>query len=133
MKSVGILTMAVAATVLAAPGAMANSVALRVQVPFDFVVADQHLPRGEYRFVHEQAGGLVRIYSKSGGQVAIARWAPRAMPVWGSGMLVFHKYGNKRFLTAIRTNDGGEARLPKTRSEDEARAGGSSPTTVALQ
>jgi hypothetical protein len=133
MKSVGILTMAVAATVLAAPGAMANSVALRVQVPFDFVVADQHLPRGEYRFVHEQAGGLVRIYSKSGGQVAVAQWAPRAMPVWGSGMLVFHKYGSRRFLTAIRTNDGGEARLPKTRSEDEARAGGSSPTTVALQ
>jgi hypothetical protein len=132
MKKVGILTMAAAAVALAAPCALANSTALRVQVPFDFVVADQHLPSGEYRFVHEQDSGLLRIYAKGGGQVAIARWTPRVMPVWGSGMLVFHKYGSTHILKAIRTDDGGEARLPKTRSEDQARAGVYTPATVAL-
>lgn len=131
MKSARILTMAVVATVLAASGATADGVVLRVQVPFDFMVADQQLPSGEYRFVHEQDAGLVRIYSKSGGQVASAQWTPRAMPVWGSGTLVFRKCGSKHMLKAIRTDDGGETRLPEARSEAGAWAGTCSPATVA--
>ena len=51
-KSLKILAMAAAVSALAAPSALAlDSYVLKVDVPFDFVVADQQLPSGEYRVV----------------------------------------------------------------------------------
>ncbi len=53
-KSMKILAMAAAVSVLAAPCALAmDNVVLKVDVPFDFVVADQQLPSGEYRIVKD--------------------------------------------------------------------------------
>jgi len=71
--------MAAAVFLLAAPGVMADNVALKVDVPFDFVVADRHLPSGEYRFVQGENPGVVRIYSKTQGHMAtvLARACPR--------------------------------------------------------
>ena len=49
MKSVRIPLMAAAVSLLAAPGVLAGSGVLNADVPFNFVVADRHLPSGEYR------------------------------------------------------------------------------------
>ena len=67
MKSVRIPVMAAAASLLAAPGVLAGSGVLNADVPFNFVVADRHLPSGEYRFVQGEDPGVVRIYSKTQG------------------------------------------------------------------
>lgn len=123
MKSVKILMMVVAAAVLTTTPAQADSVVLKVRVPFDFVVADRHLPSGEYRFVREQNPNLVRVYSKGNEQLALATWVPLAKGTEDGGKLVFQKHGDQRFLRMIRPSDGSGAYLPKTRSEEEAEEG----------
>jgi len=125
MKSVMILVIAVA--VLAAPGAQAASTVLKAHIPFDFVVADRQLPSGDYQIVQEQR--LVRIYSQSGEQLAVAHWLPQASPANSGSTLVFHKYGSRRFLKVIGSGDGSGAYLPATRAERGAR--GSASTTIS--
>jgi len=127
MKSVKILMMV--AVVLAAPCAQAGSVVLKAHIPFDFVVADHKLPSGEYQIVQENR--LVKIYSQSGDQLAVAHWLPQTAVGNGSRGLVFHKYGSQRFLKVIGAGDGSSAYLPETRSERGARTAGASATIVA--
>jgi hypothetical protein len=127
MKSVTILM--VAAAVLAAPRAHSASVVLKAHIPFDFVVADQQLPSGEYQIVQDHS--LVKIYSQSGEQLAIAHWLPQTAAGNVSSSLVFHRCGSQRFLRVIGNGDGSGAYLPETRSERGARTGGASATVVA--
>jgi hypothetical protein len=127
MKSVKILMMA--AAVLAAPCAQAGSVVLKAQIPFDFVVADRQLPSGEYRILQDHR--VVKIYSKSGEQVAIAHWLPQTTDNHGSWQLVFHTYGSQRFLKVIARSDGSGAYLPDRPLERKARAGRAIPVFVA--
>ncbi len=133
MKRTKVLMMAAAAMVLAAPYVQADSVVLKVDVPFEFVVADQVLPGGEYRFVQEQDTRVVRIYSKDNEQLTMTHWVPADKGAKGSGKLVFHKYGSQRFLKMIRAGNGRGAYLPKTRSEREARSGGDAPKVARAQ
>jgi hypothetical protein len=136
MKSMKVLMMTVAASILAAPCVMANDVVLKAQVPFDFVVADRHLPSGEYSFVQDQESRVVRILSEEREQVAVAHWQPLVPGVKGSGKLVFHKHGGQRFLRMIRATDGGGAYLPESGSEKAeaaAQAERNSVTVAGLQ
>jgi hypothetical protein len=133
MKRVKILMMAAAAAVLAAPCVMANDVVLRVQVPFDFMVGDRHLPSGEYKFVQEQDPRLVRIYSEGREQLAVALWHPVAPGATGNGELVFHKHGGQHFLKMIRASNGSGVSLPETRLERKAQAGSDSVVVAGMR
>ena len=133
MKSVKMLMLAVAASMLGAPCVMADNVVVKVQVPFDFVVADRHLPSGEYSFVQEQESRVVRIYSESREPLAVAHWQPLVAGAKGNAKLVFHKHGGQRFLRMIRATGGGGAYLPECGAEKAQRAAesGRSAVTVA--
>jgi hypothetical protein len=131
MKSVKIPMAAaavLATAVLAAPCAQAG-VVLKAQIPFDFLVADQWLPSGEYRIVQDH--WLVKLYAEGGAQVAVAHWLPQTTSGNGSWNLVFHRYGSQRFLKVIAGSDERCAYLPETRMEREARVGRASATIVA--
>jgi hypothetical protein len=130
MKSVKILMVVAAAAVLTAPYAVADTVVVKVRVPFDFVVADQHLASGEYRFVEEQEARLVRIYSESREPLAVAHWQPLGRGAQGNGRLVFHKHGGQRFLKMIRADNGSGVYLPETRLEKLAEMG-RAPVAIA--
>ena len=131
MKRVMILTMAVAAAALAAPSAQASGVVLKARIPFDFVVADQQLPSGDYRIVQE--GHLVKVYSRSGEQLAIAQYLPeQARSGDGRWRLVFHKHGSQRFLKVIGSGDGNGAYLPETNAGRGARTHAASATTGSV-
>jgi hypothetical protein len=132
MKSTSILMMATAAAILIAPCAQAQGVVVKVRVPFDFVVADQVLPSGEYQFVQQQDPRLVRIYSKAHAPQAIAYFIPMTAAPTGKASLVFHKYGNQRFLKMICDCGGSGAYLPKLRKERQAQARGESVLVATL-
>lgn len=70
---------------------------VQANVPFDFVVDNQVMPSGEYRFSLNGAGAL-RIARMTGNAVA----GIIALPVMGNNdptpRLVFHRYGNRIFL-----------------------------------
>jgi hypothetical protein len=132
-RSTRILAMAAAVAVLAAPCALAmDGAVLKVNVPFDFVVADQQLPSGEYRIVKGQDTGVVRIYSKAQKHLVTAFCVPAPSDVAKGGELVFHKHGSQRFLKSIRTADGFGASLLESRTEKEAQASGNAAVAVGM-
>ncbi len=130
-------TMALAAAALlalAAPGALAaDRVVLRVEIPFNFVVADQQLPAGSYRIVEAQDPGAVRIYSADQKHL-LSTFCLQASPDVSQGRtLVFHKHDGRYFLKTIRGADGFGAYLPETRTEKQAQASARSATAVAMR
>jgi hypothetical protein len=134
MKSVRILSMAAAAAALAAPCALAlDRAVVKVTVPFDFVVADRHLPSGEYHLVESYNPSVVQIYSKDQEHLVSTfclrqSWEAGA---GGKGKLVFRDRGGQRFLKMLRTEDGSTVYFPKTRTENEAQARGEARATGA--
>jgi hypothetical protein len=133
MKSIAILTVAAAAVVLTAPSARANGPVLKVTVPFDFVIANQTFPSGEYRLVQELDSRLLRIYSKTGRPLAITTWRPADTTTQDRGTIVFHRYGDRRFLRTIHPTAGAGACLSETVAERQARASGTSTQVALLQ
>jgi hypothetical protein len=122
-KSVTILSLAAAATVLAAPCARAEVVSVKAAIPFDFVVADRQLPSGEYRFVRADAPGVVHVYA-AGTREHLATVFCRALTrdPDAQAELAFDKHGSQRFLKTIRSGDGSGVYLPDTRKERRAEA-----------
>lgn len=122
-KSLKVLALAAGAALLTAAGALAEPVKVTAQVPFDFVVADQQLPSGEYRFVTSDEPGLVLIYSAKTGE-HVATVLGRALPASADerGQLVFDRYGSDRFLNRIRSADGVGVFLPIGRVQSRAQA-----------
>jgi hypothetical protein len=119
-RKLSILAVAAAAALVAAPKATAGDT-VKVEVPFQFVLAGQPLPGGEYRFEVEAAAGVVHIYSPAGRHVATAlcQSAPNASREVG---LVFHKHAGQRFLKAVTTGHGVDVTLPEVRAERAAEA-----------
>lgn len=122
-KSVKVLWMAAAASMLGAPGLRADDVTVRAAVPFDFQVADRQLPSGEYRFVTRADPGVVLVYSsKTREHLATVFSRPLRDNGEESGRVAFERHGSQHFLKWIRAADGSGVYLPQTRSESEAEA-----------
>lgn len=122
MKSttmIGIM-MLVGLTALVVTPAIAESVA-RFEVPFEFVVADQVLPAGQYKAVVSPALGRLELRMVGGDSGAYLA----AIPVQQSstpeaGKLVFHKYGNVRVLRGMSVRGGAlGVELPPCKTERE--------------
>jgi hypothetical protein len=122
MKSVKILTAVAAVLVLAPPCLRAEKVTVKATIPFDFVVADRHLPSGEYRFVSTDDPGVVFVYSTTTRHhlaTTLCQALPRAVDA--EPRLVFDKHGSQHFLKSIRSASGSGVYLPGTRSEKQAQ------------
>ena len=133
MKSLRILGLAAVALAIGAPGARADRVVLKADIPFDFVVAERQMPSGEYSFVQSSdTPGVVQLYTRDGRHQAIALCQPVAAGETGRVELVFHRHGGQRFLKVIRRATGSGFSFPKTHAEAVAEAGGQS-ATVGMQ
>jgi len=117
MQSTKILMAALAVAVVAAPGVQAATVARNVEVPFEFVVADQQLPSGVYRIEQEPDARMITIVSEDSEHRAVVHSVPMAPCEKGKGMLVFSKSGEQRYLRTIRTGDGSGVSLLQARQE----------------
>ncbi len=132
MKSVRILGLATAALALGATGVRAETVVLKADIPFDFVVGNHQLPSGAYRFVQDsEYPGVVQLYA-GGRHQAIALCQPVAAGEAGRVELVFHRHGSQRFLKVIRRAGGSGMSFPQTHAETVAEAGAHT-ATVGMQ
>jgi hypothetical protein len=118
--------LAAALGVLGALSAQAElASAVKANIPFDFVVADQKHPAGEYWFVQSRGSAVLQIYathkkSTTLQQSILAYRLPLTMNAGEPGRLLFHTYGTQRFLHSIR--DGSVsfgAALPTSHAEKE--------------
>lgn len=129
-KSVWILSMAAVAAMAAAPVVQAAEI-VKVNVPFAFVMADQSLPGGEYRFVREDGSRVVDVYSKAKGHVGVAACMPTASPMPAAG-LVFHRHGDQHFLKLVNMGSGLAVSLPTSQTERLAVAAAGRSRAIAV-
>jgi hypothetical protein len=101
-----ILSLAAAAMALCfmTPTSQAQSSHLRLQfyVPFSFSVSNQTFSAGEYEFT-EQSHSVFEVYSLKDHASAFETVQPAQSRKEGNGRvrLVFHRYDNQYFLTAV--------------------------------
>ena len=86
----------------------AQTVGLRVAVPFEFNVEEKVLPAGQYLILAPQ-GGTLRILGPNG-SAALAMTNPAKAHRFGPGTVAFNCYGNRCFLSQLWTSrtEGGQ-------------------------
>lgn len=119
------LWMAVAIAALMSVGAIAdNTIAIKANIPFDFMVGNQRVPAGEYTFSQSASWNMIQISSwdaRTG--LRILRHPVGSNTTGSACALVFNKYGNRYFLKQIWSGNGAMgAQLPTSRTEKEEMA-----------
>ncbi len=131
----GCLSMAALAVVLAAP-LPAQSIEVKANVPFDFMVGGRTLPAGSYEFGLLSQGGVLRVMSESGSTSAMtASRVDHTGATQTATMVEFHRYGNDYFLYRVwngTTNTGIEVPVSHTERELSSRASVNRPETVMV-
>ena len=98
----------------------AQSIMLKADIPFDFVVGDKRLPSGEYH-VKSLDQVTMQIQSKDARSTAIVlTTGMQAAKISDVGKLIFNRYGDQYFLSKIWAPSSVSGReLPKSRLERE--------------
>jgi len=91
-----IVAMAFAISILMA-SAVAQTGAIKAKIPFDFTIAKQTLPAGEYKFAVE--GTMLHVVRLDGIDSAYVKYNLSARDKDMSPRLIFHRYGNRNFLS----------------------------------
>lgn len=117
---------------LMVPATQAQSIILKADIPFDFVVGDKQLHSGEYNVKQTHPGVMLIQGTRSSAMVLTT--AADGGKISDVGKLVFNRYGDQYFLSKIWTNDSGR-QLPKSRLEREVaqRLSESGTTVVAAR
>ena len=101
----------------------AQSLAMRVQIPFEFHAGEKVLPAGTY--IIQRRGDAITVSDGRGNaSAAIANAVPNKSAKLDD-MVVFHRYGDLRFLTEVRWRGYSTARgLTESKAESRlAKAG----------
>ena len=119
-----ILAMAVVVlvSIVAAGACQAQSRPLEVNVPFAFEVGNKTMPAGSYRVESMPTGGgsleILRT-TRSDARLTISTMATTLKSGTPGPALVFHRYGNRYFLSQIRTGDGHAREVFPSQQEKE--------------
>jgi hypothetical protein len=121
---VKILAMAVAVLVSIVMAGMcrAQSRPLEVNVPFAFEVGNKRIPAGSYRVESiPTGGGSLEMLRNTGSDLhlTISTMATALKSGTPGPALVFHRYGNRYFLSQIRTGDGHAREVFPSQQEKE--------------
>ena len=113
---------AIAIATVATAQAQSPSHRLRVNVPFDFMLADKTYPAGEYVIsrVAEYSGDNAILIRSVIGHTSVMRLTSAVISLTPTehAMLVFHRYGDQHFLVQIWPAGSSTGRaLPKSRTE----------------
>jgi hypothetical protein len=120
-KTLGCLSMAALAVVLAAP-VSAQTVTLNASVPFDFVVGGRTMPAGDYMLGTLGDFGMLQVQNASTGIMpAFTSTNAANGPLdGGKAFLTFHRYGGDYFLAKIWDGSAAVGRsIPVSRTERE--------------
>lgn len=134
---IGLLVVLTLVTAGTSANAQTLQQTLTAKIPFDFLVANEKLPAGEYSFRRSrQSDGdqVIQITSPNGETIVSRLTIPvTSLTPNETGLVVFHRYGEEYFLSEIWPANGSTGRaLPKTRNEREvARKAHDNVTIVA--
>ena len=112
-----VVTLALASAAISVSAAPGDRV--MAKVPFEFIVGDKTLPAGEYTIARafESSDSAIAIRSKDGKANVFRLTNPlEANRSSSKAKLVFHRYGNRYFLSEVWTGMSGR-RLNKSHNE----------------
>jgi hypothetical protein len=85
---------------------------VEAKIPFAFNVGSKSLPAGDYE-VRKALGNALAIQNSATQQAAIAlTMAAPPKEISSEAVLVFHRYGDRCFLSEVRTTDHGRTLTP---------------------
>jgi hypothetical protein len=127
----GILTTLTLALLISVP--LSAQTIATATVPFDFTVGQTQMPAGTYDINPLAHGAMVIRDGKTAkGVASIFRWED-ARKGDSTTKLVFHKYGDKYFLSQVARGHGnGVMQLPTSKLEEEVRVASSSAPQKAV-
>ncbi len=102
--------------------ANAQTVMLKAEVPFDFVVNGTTIPAGQCLIQSLDNVRTVLSISNGNQHGWVLPIGDQSSKVGKKTSLVFHRYGNRYFLAAINRAGKGGYELPATKLEEELRA-----------
>jgi hypothetical protein len=116
-KTIGTAVALAAVVVLAAWAGEAS--AIRATVPFEFTVADQKLPAGEYQIVKSGAFAAIQVQSRQNRTtILVGSAAGNTNKTGHAAALAFNKYGNQYFLSEVWMGNGPDGvQLSKSKAE----------------
>lgn len=119
------LALALIALPILSVAQMVSSTRIVGQVPFPYMVGNQHMPAGQCIVEPATNGGRILAIRDVGAKVSFftTTTPTQGKKASGSYALVFHKYGNRAFLTSIKlAGDRTIYEIPESRDEAELRA-----------
>jgi hypothetical protein len=123
MKNILTIALVLASTLATAGTLSAQDYKIQANVPFSFTVGDRTLPAGTYTIGSNPSTPDVLIFSNWAKSVTVAtvRRANQSNPEQANS-LVFHKYGNRYYLSQIRSEGASvNVDLADTKAEKRAR------------
>jgi len=100
-KALATMSVLALAVVLATPAA-AQSITVNASVPFDFTAGNSSLPAGDYEVTTLGSTGVLEVRSESGASSALTMSiAGTDVGTPGQILLVFHRYGDRYFLSQV--------------------------------
>ena len=127
--------MAALAVVLAAP-LPAQTIALKANVPFDFMVGGRMLPAGEYMFGTSGANGVLMVQNRAGNTTTMVLASPdSSLSHSRDALIVFHRYESGYYLSGVwdgNRNFGRSVRTSSSERESSKRASVAGPETIII-
>jgi hypothetical protein len=123
VKSLTMLTLIVTvALATAVVSANAQSVKVKAEIPFEFIVGDQTLPAGSYAVRPATNSGIALMIQNSEASISTVRLTNTITPKKKNlrARLVFHRYGQNYFLSEVW--EGGESTGRQLRESKQERA-----------
>ena len=119
-KMMTFLALASVVAVLAVP-LCAQTISVRADIPFQFVVRNQVMPAGQYTVTGGGSSStLVLRNASSKNNVFVMTYAVEGSEAKGGHQLVFHRYGNQYFLSQVfGSADAAGRQLIESRTERE--------------
>jgi len=119
------LALALLSLPILAVAQMTSSTRIVGEVPFPFMVANKHVPAGQYTVEPLTQGARIlvirNVYARVGLLTPVT--PDEAKKAAGSCALVFRKYGDQAFLTGIKLAGNGTIyQIPESPAEAELRA-----------
>jgi hypothetical protein len=114
IKAIAILAIA---NFVVAGSSFAQDHRVQVQIPFDFTVSGKLLPKGNY-IIKKSAENIIEIrnHDKPISSLALVNHDGQSAP--GYGVVTFHRYGDRYFLSQILSDSAGMSlHLPTSKKE----------------
>jgi hypothetical protein len=123
MKRIAAVALFVAATLITTGSAWAQDHAVKATVPFNFTLNGNTLPAGSYTIASDSTNaGTLSIRNRQEGVNAWVLGMIDSTNTGKAGQLVFHKCGDRLFLSEIRyPYSSTKVRFPMSKMEKRAR------------